>query len=146
MYSRCKTTFFTTIVLMFSFAVSSLAQNSQPKQNTQEVPTVIAYTMLFGGITQDPEIAAKAGLRPSDTVALILNAAKFERSLVVILRTRRAATPAEQSALVRTTLADLRHDLSASGFRQFQTFFETEKSRMHRTVQLPASGQGIQTL
>jgi hypothetical protein len=145
MYRRCKTTLFFTTILTLSLAVSGLAQNSEPKRYTQEVPATIAYTMLFGGISQDPEIATKAGLRPSDTVALILNAAKFERSLVVILRARRAVTPAEQSALVRTALAELQHDLSAAGFQQFQKFFETQKSDMYRTFQRPASDQLMQT-
>ncbi len=145
MYPSCKTTLFTTI-LTLSLAVSSLAQDSQPKRYTQEVPTTIAYTMFFDAVTQNPELATQSGLNPSDALVLIVEAAKFKRSLLVLLRLRRVVTPDQQLVLVRAVLADLQHDLTDAGFHQFQKFFETEKSKMHRTVQLPASGQRIQTL
>jgi hypothetical protein len=147
MYSRCRTTFFTTI-LTLSLVVSSLAQDSQPKQNAKEapVPAVVAFTLFFNMVSQNPELATKACLNPSDALGLIVDAAKFNRSLFALLRARRAVTPAEQSVLVRAALADLRHDLTDVGFQQFQVFFQTQKLKMHRTVQLPASGQRIRTL
>lgn len=143
MYKSCKTTLFTTIVLMLS--LSSLAQNIQPKQAQEPIPTVIAFTLFFDRIIQTPELATKACSNPSDALGLIVDAAKFNRSLFALLRARRAVTPAEQSALVRTALAELQHDLSAAGFQQFQKFFETQKSDMYRTFQRPASDQLMQT-